>query len=142
MSLAITEIASSIPQVIAAIRLAKIVSASRDGVQQDIASVAGKRILAVSAVGNPAAFANQLRTSGGEVDTFSFPDHHRFSGHDVAEILRRSTQSEMVICTLKDAVKLRDLWPASGPALWYVSQSIDIESGSAAVDDLLARFQM
>jgi tetraacyldisaccharide 4'-kinase len=44
----------------------------------------------------------------------------------------------MVICTLKDAVKLAPIWPATAPALWYVSQALEVESGREALENLVA----
>jgi hypothetical protein len=42
-----------------------------------------------------------------------------------------------VICTLKDAVKLRDLWPREAPGLWYVSQRVVVERGVGGLEQLL-----
>ena len=45
----------------------------------------------------------------------------------------------LVVCTLKDAVKLGPLWPDLAPPLWYVSQRVTVERGGGAIDDLVAR---
>jgi glutamate dehydrogenase (NAD(P)+) len=70
-----------------------------------------------------------------------YEDHHPFSASDVDRIIHESKDYDIIVCTLKDAVKLRSLWPASGPALWYVSQSLDVETGAASLDTLLERFR-
>jgi hypothetical protein len=43
----------------------------------------------------------------------------------------------MVVCTLKDAVKLAPMWPAAAPPLLYVLQRLEVESGNAALERLL-----
>ena len=43
----------------------------------------------------------------------------------------------MVLCTLKDAVKLGPLWPRAAPPLWYVSQRLELERGAGAMDAVL-----
>lgn len=108
---------------------------ARDGTTQTIASLHGARVLAVAAVGAPDAFFAQLRSAGATVvDEAAFRDHHAFDTRDVAELARRGRECEMVLCTLKDAVKLAPLWPREGPGLWYVSQGVEVEYGEAALD--------
>ena len=58
-----------------------------------------------------------------------FPDHHAFTAAEVAEIARDAAPAEIVICTLKDAVKIDSLWPRAAPTLWYVSQRVEVEEG-------------
>ncbi len=137
----IEQVAPHVPQAVVRLRASTLISATDSGQRRDASVLSGRRILAVSAIGNPEAFAKQLRLLGAEVNPRAFPDHHAFSSEDVARIIDDSSGSDMVVCTLKDAVKLRLLWRASGPALWYVSQSLDVENGSAAIDELLVRFK-
>jgi tetraacyldisaccharide 4'-kinase len=47
--------------------------------------------------------------------------------------------ADLVVCTLKDAVKLAPLWPRGGVALWYLSQAVTVERGAEALDALLER---
>jgi tetraacyldisaccharide-1-P 4'-kinase len=68
-----------------------------------------------------------------------FVDHHRFSARDVADIRVAAQGHDMVVCTLKDAVKLRGVWPPEAPAPWYVSQAVTIEQGMEEVAALLRR---
>jgi tetraacyldisaccharide 4'-kinase len=106
-----------------------------------LSTLSGRKVLAVSAVGDPRSFTRQLILIGAEVTAISFPDHHAFSAADAAHIAKRSNDYDIVVCTLKDAVKLRSLWPDGGPSLWYVSQSLDIETGAANIDNLLGLFR-
>ncbi|HEX6058739.1 MAG TPA: tetraacyldisaccharide 4'-kinase [Gemmatimonadaceae bacterium] len=101
--------------------------------------LAGVRVLALSAIGDPASFRRQLEAQGALVDGVAFPDHHAFTAAEVARIARRAAAAGLVVCTLKDAVKLAPLWPREAPPLWYVSQRLDLERGAAEMDALLAR---
>lgn len=102
-----------------------------------IESLSGKRVLALAAVGNPSAFFRQLEAVGAAVVPLTFPDHHAFSSADVARAVRLSRGVDYVVCTLKDAVKLAPLWPATEAPLWYVSLSVEVASGGPAIDEML-----
>ncbi len=109
------------------------------GASAPVARLRGARVLAVSAIGAPAVFADQLRVVGGHVTAAAFPDHHAYSPTDVAELVHRAIDQDFVVCTLKDAVKLVALWPRAGPTLWYVSQRAIVEAGLAELDASLHR---
>jgi len=99
-------------------------------------SLMGRSVLAISGIGNPAAFHAQLVARGATVDPSTFRDHHRFTSAEVAALAARATRYDCVVCTLKDAVKLSRLWP--GPSrLWYVSQRVTVESGGDALEAVL-----
>lgn len=102
-------------------------------------SIAGKRVLAVAAIADPEAFFAQLEQCRAAVDRAPFSDHHQFTAEDVAGLALRSATVDAVVCTLKDAVKLGDCWPAASTPLWYVSQSIDLESGATEIEQVLTR---
>ena len=106
--------------------------------RRPIASLNGERVTAVAAIGDPSAFFRQLAAHAAEVREVSWRDHHRFTASDVARIVAESHGSARVVCTLKDAVKLRDLWPRTAPALWYVSQRVIVERGVGGIEQLLA----
>ena len=93
-------------------------------------------VLAVSAIGDPTAFVAQLEAFGATVDSTSFRDHHRFTAAEAATLARTAERYDLVVCTLKDAVKLGPLWPRGSP-LWYVSQRVVVERGAGAVEDVL-----
>jgi tetraacyldisaccharide 4'-kinase len=100
------------------------------------ASLAGRSVLAITGIGDPGAFHAQLTARGATVEPVAFRDHHRFSIDDAVALARRGATYDLVVCTLKDAVKLGALWP--GPArLWYVSQRVDVELGADALDTVL-----
>lgn len=99
----------------------------------------GKRVLAIAAVGDPTAFFRQIEALGADVVSRAFPDHHAFVRADTDRIAQAHDRIDLAVCTLKDAVKLAAVWPADAPPLWYVSQSLEVESGEPAIDDLLKR---
>jgi tetraacyldisaccharide 4'-kinase len=109
------------------------------GSSESVDVLRGQRVLAVSGIGAPEAFLAQLGAAGAHVEAATFGDHHAYSAHDVQELAARTAQVDRVVCTLKDAVKLGPLWTAQRPPLWYLSQSIVIETGLASVEAVLDR---
>ncbi len=96
--------------------------------------LAGRAVVAVAAVGAPGSFFAQLGALGAAVQPLAFDDHHAFDAREIEQIVRAAASRDGVVCTLKDAVKLAPLWPRAGPTLWYVSQRVVVERGSAALD--------
>jgi tetraacyldisaccharide 4'-kinase len=103
-------------------------------IESPLASLAGKRVVAVAAVGTPESFFTQLRALGADVLELPFRDHHRFDVADVTRMQRLAEGREGIVCTLKDAVKLIPLWRGAGAPLWYVSQAAVVERGRALLD--------
>ena len=95
------------------------------------------RVLAVSAIGDPAAFLRQLRQGGSDATPLSFADHHAFDARDVQRIITAAASCTAVVCTLKDAVKLGPIWPGDAVPLWYLPQSVVPRDGVAALDALV-----
>ena len=115
--------------------------ALRSSMDQAVAALSvlrGAKVLAIAAVGAPGAFFEQLRREGADVDAAPYRDHHAFDARDAAVLAARGAACDVVVCTLKDAVKLAPLWPRKAPTLWYVSQCAVVERGSAALDASLA----
>jgi len=80
-----------------------------DGTTQHLKTLQDKRILSLSAIGNPAAFHRTLTTLGHEpVATLTFPDHHTYTTDDIHRISEEteSVGAEIIVTTLKDLVKL------------------------------------
>ena len=98
----------------------------------------GAKVFAIAAIAEPALFARQLEALGARVTLAAFRDHHPFSDSEVADLSKQGAQSDLVVCTLKDAVKLGPRWP--GPSrLWYVSQQPVVEQGVEHLNSLLLR---
>lgn len=110
-----------------------------EGESRPLADLAGADVLAISAIGAPAAYEAQLASLGARVRSAAFGDHHAFTEADVASLVARAGDAALVVCTLKDAVKLAPRWPRQGPALWYLSQVVTVERGAEALEALIAR---
>ena len=129
--------APSVP--LAAIHLAPraLVSAS-DGTTLPLERLRDAAVLAVAAIGEPAAFATQLEQLGARVSLAAFRDHHAYTDDEIRTIAARVPADGFALCTLKDAVKLAARWPGPG-RLWYVSQQLVVERGAEEIDRLLRR---
>ena len=110
----------------------------RSGDFRDPATLAGERVLAVAAIGDPHAFSAQLVETGASVELVAEGDHHAYSAQDAASLARRAAGVDAVICTLKDAVKLGPVWPREASPLWYLSQRVVVEDGAPELDRILA----
>ena len=100
-------------------------------------TLAGANVLLMAGIGDPAALRRQLEQRGAQVRERAFPDHHVFTPTEIAETVRSARPEEVVVCTLKDAVKLADQWPRAAPGLWYVSQRVNVEEGVDSLDGSL-----
>ena len=112
---------------------------ARDGTPRALETLRDVRVVAVAAIGEPEAFFAQLRALGArDPHGVSYRDHHAFTETDVAHLVRAAASADVVVCTLKDAVKLAPQWPAATVPLWYVSQRAEFERGAALLDASLA----
>ena len=69
----------------------------------------GKRVMAVSAIGNPASFEQTLANLGAVVvESLRFPDHHDYTEQEMLDAANLAVQmdAEAVVITEKDAVKV------------------------------------
>jgi len=82
--------------------------------------------VALTAIARPGRFIQSLEKTGMDVvESFTFPDHHPFSTHDIQQVLQHN---EAVVVTAKDAVKLQPIWPVDRP-LWVLQQQAEAEPG-------------
>ncbi|MHB1298478.1 MAG: tetraacyldisaccharide 4'-kinase [Gemmatimonadaceae bacterium] len=105
--------------------------------QLGLTALAGRRVLAFSALGAPAAFEGQLAAAGAVVEAAAYPDHHPFSGEEIAGLANRAATMDYAVCTLKDAVKVGPRWPRNAPPFWYLSQAVNVERGERILADRL-----
>ena len=133
----IARVAPGVPLATAHLALDALHAATNAEAPRQVASLAGTEVLAVSAIGNPQAFAAQLTAAGAHVRSVAFPDHHAYSRGEAGRLARAADGVDLVVCTLKDVVKLAQVWPRQAVPLWYVSQQLVVEHGGAAVDAAL-----
>ena len=89
-------------------------------------------INAVAGVGNPVAFAEMLRGLGHKPVLHALDDHHRYFGDEI-----HFDNDWPVVCTEKDAVKLRRLNVPLGHS-WFLEIETEIgEEGLRRLDELL-----
>jgi tetraacyldisaccharide 4'-kinase len=100
-------------------------------------TLAGRSVDAVLSIADPNAFIRQLEARGARVRPRIFPDHHRFTQEEITRLVSDLHSAELVVCTLKDAVKLAPQWPRLAPGLWYVSQQVMVERGVGGVERVL-----
>jgi tetraacyldisaccharide-1-P 4'-kinase len=71
--------------------------------------------VAASGIADPDAFVAQVKSTGAAVQAATWKDHHDFRDEDVAWLAHAARRADHVVITEKDAVKLRDRWPAAVP---------------------------
>jgi tetraacyldisaccharide 4'-kinase len=123
------------PVVVASLRPHQLVSSAN--VVAPLSALQERRVMVVTSIAVPAPFVQQMRDLGAQVTPTSFRDHHEFSASDVRYLLGQAGDAEMLVCTLKDAVKLRPLWPRNAIPLLYVSQAVVIEHGGDILNLML-----
>ena len=117
-------------------------STSLVGEEISVATIAGRKVMAVSAIGNPASFERTLRDLGAEIiSSLRYPDHHDYTLMEMEDIFRRADSfgAEMIIVTEKDAVKIPDEvakenWPIP---IFVISVEVKFQSGADDFKKLL-----
>jgi tetraacyldisaccharide 4'-kinase len=102
-----------------------------------------RRVVAVSAIGNPAAFERTLRQHCREVLAHHrFDDHHAYTAAELADLLTQAKRADAdaVITTEKDYVKWKPLLAADETAIPILRPRVGIEylDGQAEVAARLA----
>lgn len=100
------------------------------GETRPVSGLAGRRVVAASAIADPEAFGAQLKRLGARVQVAAWTDHHQFRDDDVAWLAHAARRADMVVITAKDAVKLRRRWPASVPEPWVAVLTVTFEAGA------------
>jgi tetraacyldisaccharide 4'-kinase len=101
------------------------------------ADLAGKRVVVAAAIADPASFAVQVRASGAVVQLVAYQDHHPYPPGDVARLALAARGADYVVVTEKDAVKLRDRWPADVPEPLVAVLQVHWEQNGEAVERAL-----
>ncbi|HZO90769.1 MAG TPA: tetraacyldisaccharide 4'-kinase [Chthonomonadaceae bacterium] len=95
----------------------------------------GRRVSALSAVGNPDSFETRITESGGVLATrFRFRDHHAITLADLERVISESCAAgaEAVITTEKDAVKIAPLKSSLPLLALKVTMQVDGEAAFLA----------
>jgi tetraacyldisaccharide 4'-kinase len=97
----------------------------------------GRRVVAASAIADPEAFIAQTKATGAHVQPATWRDHHEFQDQDVAWLAQAARKADYLVLTEKDAVKLRDRWPASIPEPLVAVLAVEWEQGEGEIGALL-----
>lgn len=100
--------------------------------------VAGK-VLAFCGIARPEPFFESLRTSGADIDTMTFRDHHAYTRADIERIKTRAHGRDLIITTEKDLVRIDQ---ALLDERWHaVRVRMDIDGLETLVEEIEARAQ-
>ena len=75
----------------------------------EISQIADRKVMAVSAIGNPASFERTLKDLGAEIiESLRYPDHHEYTMKEMQDVLQQADalDAEAIVVTEKDAVKI------------------------------------
>ncbi|HEU4569216.1 MAG TPA: tetraacyldisaccharide 4'-kinase [Gemmatimonadales bacterium] len=101
-----------------------------------------RRVVAAAAIGDPDSFVGQLKAAGAAVQVATWNDHHEYTPEDLAWLAKASRKADHLVITEKDAVKLRDRWPAGVPEPLVAQLDLRWEMGgedlAAALDRVVA----
>jgi len=133
----LADVAPAVPRVSVRLDPGDVVRAGGERESVSLDSLRGKSVRSVLSIADPASFVRQMDAHGIRVTASIFPDHHAFDRAEVDGIARRFAPDDMIVCTLKDVVKLAPYWPRLAPPLWYVSQQVMVERGVGGLERVL-----
>lgn len=111
------------------------------GRRYPVGSLDGRRVVVACAIADPAAFVSQVKRTGAQVQVATWRDHHQYRDEDLAWLAHAARRADHLVVTAKDAVKLRDRWPASVPEPLVAELAVTFEAGEqelgAALDAVL-----
>jgi tetraacyldisaccharide 4'-kinase len=128
--------APAVPRAAARLAPAALIDAHAQ-TSRPLSSLGGVDLIAVAGVASPATFRQQLEELGARVRLHAYADHYAYTANDALRLARTGERAQLVVCTLKDAVKLAPLWPRDGPGLWYLSQQVILERGRPEMERLI-----
>lgn len=92
-----------------------------NGKQNPVDMIKGKKILALSGIGNPKSFHEHLKRLGPtQIIERVYPDHYHYFKEDLKEILLWKDKVDYIVTTEKDGVKLAPLLAQDSP-IWAMS---------------------
>lgn len=106
-------------------------------------ALAGRRVVAVSGIGNPAAFEGMLLELGATVVArAAFDDHHAYLPEDWARVRQtlRGRNADLVVVTEKDMVKLPPA-PDGLPPVAAIAVDLQITHGEEPWQEMVSRIR-
>lgn len=112
---------------------------SRRWKEYPLTLLAGRKIVAVSGIGNPEPFYRTIHDWEGElVDVLEFADHHRYSSQDWQQINRAARNADLIITTEKDILKLIR-FPFGRDKLLALRVTMAVENGDHLIQAIVER---
>jgi tetraacyldisaccharide 4'-kinase len=128
-----------IPIIRAALRPRALVHADAAGWHETPLALAGRRVVAVSGLADPASFHAMLTRLGATlVATLDYPDHHDYTPHDLENILSAARNADQIVTTEKDLVKL-ERFPMADVSIYALRLEVSmVADDETRVFDLIA----
>ncbi len=104
----------------------------RSGQSVPPSTLAGRRVVAASAIADPEAFVAQTKATGAAVQVATWNDHHDYRPEDIAWLAHAARRADHLVITEKDAVKLRERWPSDAPEPLVAVLDLTWEAGGDA----------
>lgn len=112
-----------------------------------VSSLKGKKVMALSAIGNPASFEQTLSGIGAVVvESLRFPDHHDYNVRELLDVVNQAHQmdAEAIVITEKDAVKVPQLPRADFERryilpIYVICVEVNFQNGAGEFRELLSR---
>ena len=112
-------------------------------VSKPLDELAGRKVFLFSGIAHPPGFHASIDELGAEVvGELGFPDHHRYSTDDLAEVKRlaQRAHADCLLTTEKDAVKIAALC-GTDTSMWAVRLRTDVLEGRERLQRLLLSAQ-
>ncbi|MBE6106213.1 tetraacyldisaccharide 4'-kinase [Anaerovibrio lipolyticus] len=112
-----------------------------------ISAIKDKKVVALSAIGNPASFEQTVASAGAEIiESFRFPDHHEYTQEEMVDAMEQAVRqgAEAIITTEKDAVKLPMEFLAAVPdekqiPVLILTVEVVLQNGKDEFEEMLQR---
>lgn len=109
------------------------------GERRPLDSLAGQRIAAFCAIGNPSGFVRTLTAlKHKDLSTREFDDHHIYTADELADVGKNAAAwgAHAIVCTQKDLVKVQQDRLGDLP-LWAIAIEMQFLSGQEALETLV-----
>ncbi len=109
------------------------------GQKKNLSSLKGKKVLALSSLGNPRSFENTLAGLKADIiGRLRFPDHHRYTREEIVNIRALSSQTgnTPIVTTAKDSVRLPVVLDFSA---WVLKIKLTIKQPGQVIRSVLVK---